>query len=793
MELCELSFSEKLFCVPTNKSNMEIEVLIIVSLISLLIYGLASKFKPSLGERLGNQKPQAVLADYPPNNHSTQEDHFIALARNFHNQISSVPVSKILSLPAEETDAKKSIEGFLRNPSPVLQDHKKCKFQMIQEPGPLLKLCQDILKNSREIGVDIENCSFRSYQGYICLIQISTEKGNFIIDALKLRSEIKANLGQIFHNPTICKIFHGGHSDVVWLQRDFDIFLVNYFDTQCFAKLLYSGQAVSLHVLWGEFCGLKMEKSEKSRFQQSNWAARPLSAEQLRYAMLDSCFLITLRDQLIRRAIEREVDYDQIQSAFNDMRAVSLRTYINEPFSVKACLMHYNKFVVRFCPDNEEQSQRKFVQLSKLRDEIARDIDEHVDYLCSNDELYNLATHRPGNIQEIEDLFRNVRRATPRLLDDEYADRVLNILRSNNSEEFLNEIRNVLAKVDTNQNKQKQRQKRKDKRKQVYVEKFSTKSPVYENCKMYAPNGELLSNCDRKKIAWYLTKGLAEKISDDPLSIRLSFEPNGRKERDHSNFDNDFYVTDRTNQCVICGAQENYLRFHIIPTLYRQNFPEEMKSHRSHDVVLLCFNCHEVANRAVDKFKKKLAEEYDVPMIMISEGLLIKSQVEQVKKNAGNLLKHSEFMPEEKKIRLQSELLGYLQALIPDNTYIRDIIGDSDSTRCSKELLTKLNKIDFKKFKKASQSQVKTRNDHGKLLTDKVDDLEGFVKRWRIHFVETHNPKFLPPNWHVDHQFQRTFGVNSKFRKDNTEEGEKQAEGDITEEVNLKKDGNEAK
>lgn len=34
----------------------------------------------------------------------------------------------------------------------------------------------------------------------------------------------------------------------------------------------------------------------------------------------------------------------------------------------------------------------------------------------------------------------------------------------------------------------------------------------------------------------------------------------------------------------------------MIPGCYRRHFPEALKSHRSHDIVLLCLSCHERAH-----------------------------------------------------------------------------------------------------------------------------------------------------------------------------------------------------
>lgn len=37
---------------------------------------------------------------------------------------------------------------------------------------------------------------------------------------------------------------------------------------------------------------------------------------------------------------------------------------------------------------------------------------------------------------------------------------------------------------------------------ELFVQKFSCKSPVYHNCRIYANDGRLLCYCDRKKLEW---------------------------------------------------------------------------------------------------------------------------------------------------------------------------------------------------------------------------------------------------------------------------------------------------
>ncbi|CAH9089270.1 unnamed protein product [Cuscuta europaea] len=147
---------------------------------------------------------------------------------------------------------------------------------------------------------------------------------------------------------------------------------------------------------------------------------------------------------------------------------------------------------------------------------------------------------------------------------------------------------------------------------ELFVQKFSCKSPVYHNCRIYANDGRLLCYCDRRKLEWYLNRDLAKLVEEDPPAIMLLFEPKGRPEDE----DNDFYIQSKKNICVGCGERNHYLRYRIIPSCYRMHFPEHLKSHRSHDIVLLCVDCHEIAHAAAERFKKKIAVEFEIPLFV---------------------------------------------------------------------------------------------------------------------------------------------------------------------------------
>ena len=107
------------------------------------------------------------------------------------------------------------------------------------------------------------------------------------------------------------------------------------------------------------------------------------------------------------------------------------------------------------------------------------------------------------------------------------------------------------------------------------------------------------------------SRGLAERVSEDPPAIKLNFM---HKTGDQERGVDDYYLHSKENKCVSCGEEGHYLRYKVVPACYRRNFPVQWKSHRSHDIVLLCVDCHHVAHKAAEVVKKQLSQEYGVPL-----------------------------------------------------------------------------------------------------------------------------------------------------------------------------------
>ena len=293
---------------------------------------------------------------------------------------------------------------------------------------------------------------------------------------------------------------------------------------------------------------------------------------------------------------------------------------------------------------------------------------------------------------------------------------------------------------------------------------------------MLAPDGEMLAFCDNKKMSWYLERNLADVINSDPPTFKLRFEPNLRGCIDQGNIQSDFYVKDRKNCCVVCGHDKNYMRFHIVPVIYRTYLPNNLKSHKSHDVLLLCFNCHEKANTVFDLKKLELAEEYNCPLNSLSDDQKEIKIIQKIIKFA-EILKNKNFnIPQERKEKMAEEVLDFIQKNIENSVhqdFFEKIFSENlNSEKTNMIFPMNIEDLTVDTYEKMSNYDVKNylpgekKNFHGKSVIDQITNYEEFIKLWREYFLKTMQPKYLPSSWNVLHQFNRKFGEFSKFNQE---------------------------
>jgi cation-transporting P-type ATPase D len=237
----------------------------------------------------------------------------------------------------------------------------------------------------------------------------------------------------------------------------------------------------------------------------------------------------------------------------------------------------------------------------------------------------------------------------------------------------------------------------------------------YDNCLMLSPSGKPMFRCLKKKIYWYVDRGLAKIINEvEPLTAQLLFSPKGT-----GHFGDDFFLYPRANKCVVCGSVEKLTRHHIIPHCYVKFIPIEYRRNNSYDVMIMCAQHHGEYEEYAKLFKAELAEKYDAPLHGIGGGAIPKRF--KARAFVNTLLEHKHQIPPE---RIQEML---------------DLIADAlDYDKLTLEDLKTLPEFTY---------STKPKIHHGAIVLSKVDDLDNFVIMWRNHFLKTMQPKCLPKYW----------------------------------------------
>mmetsp|Transcript_17504 Transcript_17504/g.45863 ORF Transcript_17504/g.45863 Transcript_17504/m.45863 type:complete len:282 (-) Transcript_17504:2595-3440(-) len=218
----------------------------------------------------------------------------------FPEQASANPFAPVL---AQLTYAPSHLDASAVCPPRPLEE---TPIAWVDTPEALTAMASE-LQGEQHIAVDLEHHSYRSFQGFTCLMQLSSRTKDYIVDTLALRQQVGPALIGIFANPATVKVLHGADHDVLWLQRDFHLYLVNMFDTGQATRVL-SYPSNSLAFLLEQFCDVKADK----RFQLADWRARPLSPEMLDYARGDTHYLLYCFDRLKQELVNLG---DQVRGA----------------------------------------------------------------------------------------------------------------------------------------------------------------------------------------------------------------------------------------------------------------------------------------------------------------------------------------------------------------------------------------------------------------------------------------------------------------------------------------------
>ncbi|KAM7505125.1 hypothetical protein LguiB_004029 [Lonicera macranthoides] len=279
-------------------------------------------------------------------------------------------------------------------PSPL----ESTPFKLVEEVKDLKELAAK-LRVADEFSVDLEHNHYRSFQGLTCLMQISTRTHDFVVDTLKLRIHIGPYLRDVFKDPTKKKVMHGSDRDIIWLQRDFGIYICNMFDTGQASRVLKM-ERNSLEYLLQHFCGVTANKE----YQNADWRLRPLPAEMVRYAREDTHYLLYIYDlmriRLLSSSTEPECSENPLEEVYKRSYDICMQLYEKEVLTENSYLYIYGVQ----CADLNAQQLSIVAGLSEWRDVVARAEDESTGYILPNKTLLEIAKQMPVTASKLRRL-----------------------------------------------------------------------------------------------------------------------------------------------------------------------------------------------------------------------------------------------------------------------------------------------------------------------------------------------------------------------------------------------------
>jgi ribonuclease D len=236
------------------------------------------------------------------------------------------------------------------------------------------------------VALDTEFVWERTYYPQLGLIQIAlSDEDCYLIDPIAIKD--LQPLGQLLSDRGVIKILHDAPQDLAILQRATGATPQNIFDTRLAAGFSNLPSTLSLGNLVTELLDINLVKDET----RTNWLQRPLSDEQICYALNDVRYLRAVRVVLLTRIIGPRIK-SWLQEELN---------LLNNPASYSGP------------PDNERYRKiRGNSHLDKLglailrnlttwREGIAKKADRPRGHIIKDTILLEICRQKPVNIEDL--------------------------------------------------------------------------------------------------------------------------------------------------------------------------------------------------------------------------------------------------------------------------------------------------------------------------------------------------------------------------------------------------------
>ncbi|MGL9717210.1 MAG: ribonuclease D [Wolbachia sp.] len=198
---------------------------------------------------------------------------------------------------------------------------------LISTTSDLEDICEELIaKKPKFIAVDTEFIRNNlAYYPKLSLIQISYGGKSFIVDALVPEIDLSF-VKKIMLNREIIKVFHSCRQDIESLFTVFKCIPTPIFDTQVAAMFChYYHDFIGYSKVVEQYQGIALDKIKA---KNSDWLNRPLSEDQLDYAISDVVHLYDLH-QILHNKLEEKDRMDWFQEEMESV--VDINKYLHSP------------------------------------------------------------------------------------------------------------------------------------------------------------------------------------------------------------------------------------------------------------------------------------------------------------------------------------------------------------------------------------------------------------------------------------------------------------------------------
>ncbi len=279
-------------------------------------------------------------------------------------------------------------------------------FLLIEDQNKL----QQFRRENENIGwlcFDTEFVGEKRFVTSLCLIQVKTEHGIYLIDPFKV-DDLTLFL-EFIEDESIKKITHAGDNDYRLLNSLFDIVPKNIFDTQIAASFVGYKYPISFRKLVEGELQINLNKG----YAVTDWEVRPFSSKQLQYALEDVLPLNDLWESLLIQLEQRgrmhwaEEEFALLESPdyyYKDPHHEALNSELMKSLNKREKIFLFRLLDWRRRTAEEKNYSKEMVLPGKFLSHLVRGIASGREALFRNRRLPDKMVAQYGHL--FEDMFR---------------------------------------------------------------------------------------------------------------------------------------------------------------------------------------------------------------------------------------------------------------------------------------------------------------------------------------------------------------------------------------------------